>query len=379
MKEEEGAMSEHRAIVRQPSIRISTDRLSAVHAQLKTSNSPLGVSIMEIGRSANRVGEVVDGIRGTGDQPRHIRDGQQYVGAISTDHWQTATRDAKYRTLSFGIKTFPARWAQLKTTLGRPLNYISIGPGTGEKDKLILEHLQPLLAAGQTIMYVPIEISSELLDVALELILPAIDRSRIEVIPIRMDVTDEESLQRLKDVLPTLTAGSSSLFSVLGNTLANFADDDEMLVKLASIMAPRDKLLLELATVTEASSQTARQAAMEYEGSDTFHRFAMGTLQDYTNCSFANGSVVCHGDVVRDAVQVVTSFTPTTAMKIEFRTGGGFDLGAGEAIELYRSRKYTVNAQRSLLAGYHECDRAESPYSGRSAFGVATLLLDTPE
>ena len=217
-------MSEQRATVRQPSIRISTDRLSAVHAQLKTSNSPLGVSIMEIGRSANRVGEVVDGIRGTGDQPRHIRDGQQYVGAISTDHWQTATRDAKYRTLSFGIKTFPTRWTQLKPRLQHPVNYVSIGPGTGEKDKLILEHLLPLIADGQTLVYVPIEISSELLDVALELVLPAIDRKRIEVIPIRMDVTDDDSLQRLKDVLPTLTGGGRSLFSLLGNTLANFAE-----------------------------------------------------------------------------------------------------------------------------------------------------------
>ena len=102
----------------------------------------------------------------------------------------------------------------------------------------------------------------------------------------------------------------------------------------------------------------------------------MGTLRDYTNCSFDNGRVVCRGEVVRDAVQVVSSFAPTTSMRIEFRTGGGFDLQADESIELYRSRKYTVTAQRNLTKGYHECDRAESPYSSRSAFGVATLLLE---
>jgi L-histidine N-alpha-methyltransferase len=368
-------MSEQRATLRQPSIHLTTDRLSAVHAQLKTSNSPLGVSIMEIGRSASRVGEVVDGIRGTGDQPRHIRDGQQYVGAISTDHWQAATRDPKYRTLSFGIKTFPARWVQLKTNFSHPVHYISVGPGTGEKDKLILEHLLSLLAEGQTVVYVPIEISSEILDVALELILPAIDRKRIEVIPIRMDVTDDDSLQRLKDVLPTLTNGGRSLFSLLGNTLANFADDSEMLEKLSPLVKPHDYLLLELATVTSATSQTAHHAAMEYEGSDTFHKFAMGTLRDYTNCSFDNGRVICRGEVVRDAVQVITSFAPTTPMRIEFRTGGGFDLQADETIELYRSRKYPVTAQQKLTTGYTELDRAESLYSSRSAFGVATLLL----
>jgi hypothetical protein len=80
--------------------------------------------------------------------------------------------------------------------------------------------------------------------------------------------------------------------------------------------------------------------------------------------------------MINETVQVVTSFAPKAAMQIQFRTGGSFELQGDESIELYRSRKYTDSAQGKLVTGYHELDRAESLYSSRSAFGVATLLLE---
>jgi hypothetical protein len=177
-------------------------------------------------------------------------------------------------------------------------------------------------------------------------------------------------------MLADLTGGIPTLFSLLGNTLANFTDDKQMLGRISTLISTDDYLLLELATATAATTDTAKMATMEYEGSNSFHKFAMATLCDYTNCSSDNGRIVCSGAADDDLVEMIASFKPNERMTVRFRSGGEFPLGESETIELYRSRKYTDKAQRDLVGGYADVIRpSHTPYPGGDPFGVVTMLM----
>jgi Histidine-specific methyltransferase, SAM-dependent len=245
------------------------DRLLAVLSKLRKVDAPLGLAIWEIG-NAERVGDVIDGIKGIRNHLNVVLDGHQYIGPFSASRWKNATQDAAYRTLSFGINTFFRRWAALRPNLTRPLHYVSIGPGTGEKDKQILEHLQSI-SGTDTLIYVPIDISAELLRLSFIQTLPVLDLERVAVVPFQLDITDAQSLQELRDVLVALAGDTGTLVSLLGNTVANFQNDRQMLANIASLL-PRlnDTLLLELATATKADHDIAAFAVAEYAGSDSF-------------------------------------------------------------------------------------------------------------
>jgi uncharacterized SAM-dependent methyltransferase len=356
---------------RQPDV---AERIAAVIGRLRPIDNLLGFGIWEIG-TTDRIGEVMNGIQGVGRQPCHIMDGHQYVGGFPAYMWRIATTDELYRTLSYGIKTFSRRWNQIKKEVRSSLHYVSIGPGTGEKDRMILKHLQTLPGL-TTLVYVPVDISHELLRMSLGVTLPEMDLDRLAVIPIQLDIANDESLQELKALLADLTAGDGMLLSLLGNTLANFENDRHMLTRISSLLSDDDLLLIELATTTAADEMVATLAAAEYEGSKSFRQFAMAALCDYTNCRLETGRIVYDGQAISDdLLQVTTSFAPLKALKVEFRDGNEFTLKAQQTIELYKSRKYTQKALEELLSDFTELKVASSLYSTGSAFGVVTKLL----
>lgn len=346
------------------------DRLSALTRQLAAQDSPLALGLWERGTGV-RIGEVTRAIKGASRQVRRIEDGYQYVGGFPAHMWKLATADTQYKTLSYGIQTFPNRWNVLKESIGSRVHYVSIGPGTGEKDAIILKHLESL--GSSPIVYIPVDISADLLRMSLEVSVQGIKDGDVDVLPVELDIASERGLQGLKEVIGLMTDGPV-LISLLGNTLANFRDDQNMLARIATLLSsPDDMLLMELATAQEATDDLAAKAGSEYEGSVSFRHFVMAALTQYTNCTSESGDVVHQGRVVGDAIEVATLFTARKRLMIYVNDNDHFNLPAKGSIELYRSRKYTPNALETLLASFTEISHENTPYSNE--FGVVTSLL----
>jgi len=354
------------------------DRISGVVKQLRGNDSPLGFGLWD-SRTAYNHGQVMNAIKGIGDRRKHIKDGYQYVGGFPAHQWRRATSDDHYKTLSYGIAQFGKEWQPIREALDRPYHYVSIGPGTGEKDQHVLRHLQSM-AMTDTIVYVPIDISGDLLRMGLQKSLQDVDEERVEVLPIELDITDAEAAAALDPVLNELTGGSGMLLSLLGNTLANFHADTKMLKQITSLMSPNDLLFIELATAQQADTKLAGKAAEEYAASKSFREFALATLLEYTDLSRDQGSVKPTVQLIDESViQITTHFSVDKRLRVELKDGDHFDLLKDEPIELYISRKYTDPALDKLFAGFENVATTSSRYRGRLAmktpFGNTMDLL----
>ena len=315
----------------------------------------------------------MDAIRGADNGERYIKDGYQYVGGFPAHLWKLATADDHYKTLSYGISDFDDHWQAIRKKLATPFHYVSIGPGTGEKDQVILRHLASLTAA-ETIVYVPVDISPQLLRMSMEVAMRGVDRSRVELLPVELDITNDDALAALKIVIEGLGGGTNILVSLLGNTLANFRDDSEMLVKIFALIASKEnRLLLEVATTDNANEFQANRAAGEYERSKLFREFAMAALCDYTNIPMDPDLVKSSGEFSDDTLYITTRFIADKQRAVQLGNGETFKLEKGEPIKLYTSRKYADNAVKSLLSGLSTIATHASSYS--RGFGIATYLL----
>jgi L-histidine N-alpha-methyltransferase len=356
--------------------RLVADRLWDVTNNLRKAESTLGMGILEM-QTAARLGEVMGAIKGTGGQPKRIQDGYQYVGNFPAHLWRLATADVHYRTLTYGIATFHKRWGMMRQELTTPYHYVSIGPGTGEKDQTILRHLQSL-AGDETIAYVPVDISPQLLRTSLSISMRDVDHRLVEVIPVELDVTNDDALEGLRLVIDAIRGERPILLSLLGNTLANFGDDKNVLERLASLISDRsDRFLLELATTQEATSQTAELAASEYEGSPSFTRFAMAALEEYTDLRRDLGSVHPTAQIIDGAIKVTTRFHAAKRLTVGLKDGDSFTMRDDDEIELYTSRKYTDAALGVLLSDFETISESGNPYPSAAGLGLVAMLLRT--
>lgn len=350
-----------------------TDRVWEAVTSLQVADNALGIGIWEA--QAPRLGEVLNALTGLGGEERHIKDGYQYVGAFPAQLWKQATFDDHYATLSYGIRTFHRRWRPLRRHLTARYHYISIGPGTGEKDQTILQHLQSL-AGDDAIAYIPVDISPDLLRNSLSVSMRGIDDQRVAAIPVELDVNSDDGVRGLRTIIDAVRGETPVLVSVLGNTLANFDDDHAVLSRLALLLPDeRDRCLLELATTDQVTSQTAALAAVEYQGSPSFIRFAIAALREYTDLDLDAGHVTSSAEISDQTIKITTRFVADESRTVEVKNGDRFALARGETIRLYVSRKYTRTALEALVADFEMIGVAQQSSSASSDFGVAALLV----
>ena len=122
----------------------------------------------------------------TGDG-KQILSGYSYWGIEPAIAWQHACRDPYYPVMKDGIDSFTQRWNDLQPALGgTKFHYVSLGPGTGEKDRTVLQTLQPTYPE---MLYVPVDMSSEMLRICLQPIrdLPFIKAFRRQLLPVQLD------------------------------------------------------------------------------------------------------------------------------------------------------------------------------------------------
>lgn len=284
---------------------------------------------------------------------KQVVSGYSYWGIEPTIAWQHACNDPYYPVARDGIESFGRRWRALRPVLGEQrYHYVSLGPGTGEKDRTVLADLQPRFP---DMFYVPVDMSAEMLRVCVQpmKVLPFIREFRRQLLPVQLDFSVEENVEELDGLRNRLMADEPVLFSMLGNTAANFSDDVELVQRLTrQLLRPQDRLILEVATVSEVNPETVDLAAAEYAGSKAFREFVTSSLHQHTDLSVEMDNVAFEGMVEDDRAALV---------KIVYRNQSGRDqritlpdrtvvaFPPSDTIRLYLTRKYDRGALDAAL------------------------------
>lgn len=301
---------------------------------------------------ADLINDLKRPISATGDG-KQVVSGYSYWGIEPTIAWQHACNDPYYPVMKDGIDSFGRRWRTVQDLLGKQgYHYISLGPGTGEKDRTVLSHLQP---HNPEMFYVPVDMSAEMLRVCVQpmRVLPYIRQFRRQLLPIQLDFSVEENVEELAGLRQRLVGDERVIFSLLGNTIANFEDDVELIARLSrQLLKPQDLLLLEVATVSDINSETARSAANEYEQSRAFREFVTSSMHQHTDLPIDMDSVIFEG---------IEESERSILIKVIYRNQSGRDQGITlpdrtvvafpdkDTIRLLITRKYYRSALDAAL------------------------------
>jgi L-histidine N-alpha-methyltransferase len=182
----------------------------------------------------------------TGDGKR-ITSGFSYLGIEPAIAWANACRDHLYPVMKQSIESFDRRWCSIRPSLdGRPYHYVSLGPGDGQKDGAILQHLR---RDNAQLCYVAVDMSAEMLRLAVHALTRQLKLSRSRVLPVQLDFSSQNNITELRNLLHRLFGEEAILYSLLGNTVTNFENDTELLRMLAEhLLRPQDRFVLEVAT-----------------------------------------------------------------------------------------------------------------------------------
>lgn len=321
---------------------------------------------------------------------KRIASGYPYWGIDPTIEWVRACGDPYYPVMKAGIETFVHRWVKLQDALeDRPYHYVSLGPGTGHKDRTVIEALR---RGNSSLCYIPVDMSAEMLRLGVHEPIRSLGLEPGRVIPVQLDFSLAENLSALRKVLSNLLGDEPIVFSLLGNTLANFDDDVGLLQMLVRyLLGSDDRMILEVATTQSLGPQLADRAAEEYRGSDLFTVFVTSALQSYTDLTIDLGSVAFRGSVEDErAIRVDVIYRNQTDEDLQITLPGYFGpptpFRRNDTVLLYITRKYTPAGLRELVDAAEVVIAAEVPWSmgGRDrgdggGFGVATLVLQPAE
>ncbi|KUJ65486.1 hypothetical protein ACZ90_47205 [Streptomyces albus subsp. albus] len=313
-----------------------------------------------------------------------ITSGFSYWGLESTVAWAHACNDLYYPVMRESIESFSRRWQGMASSLPPgPLHHVSLGPGTGEKDQAILRHLSERGSAGS---YLPVDVSAEMLRLGQRTALHGLDVPPGDVLPVQLDFALPRNLDRLRALVHHTVGEEPVLYSLLGNTLANFDSDAQLLSLLVDkLLRPQDRFLLEVAGTAGQDAAAALAAAQEYESSPRFREFVTSALMQYTDLRIDMNSLGCEGSVEGDRALLV---------KVVYHNRTGEDLTLTlpdrstvpfpdqDSIRLYLTRKYTRQGLDAMLA-QADVVRVGEAYDGghtafdRPAFGMTLLLLQS--
>ncbi|MEH2153372.1 L-histidine N(alpha)-methyltransferase [Nostoc sp.] len=313
-------------------------------------NEPgLGWTLCFIGEDqSNKLAELTQELRGefsaTGDG-KEILSGFSYWGIGPTIAWDHACNDRFYLVMKESIESFRYRWHQVHANhiKDQKYHYVSLGVGTGEKDQHILSLL---FNANPDLLYFPVDMSSEMLRLGVQRATRGSKLQGSHVLPIQVDFSIERNVDELRKLLNKVVNDSPVLFSLLGNTLANFQQDTELLQTLSKLMRRDDRLLLEVATTEELSKEAAQKAAKEYAKTRSFKEFVTSALLQNTDLHIDLNSVLFDGSIeAARGILIKILYRNLTGKKIEVvlpdRSVMNFE--DQDTIRLLLTRKYTSN------------------------------------
>ncbi len=316
----------------------------------------------------------------TDGRGKQITSGFSYWGIGPTIAWIQACADPFYLVMRESIASFPKRLRYVLDQLDGPFHYVSFGAGTGEKD---LEVLRVLHRQHKDLLYVPVDLSAEMLRVAYERTGRIVAHPARQILPVQLDFAVRRNVAALKDILVRTVGDEPILYSLLGNTIANFEEDGEIARRLTSLLREQDAFLLEVATTENLSPDLADEAAEEYLRSRAYKEFVTSSLMHNTDLMVDTDSVVFHSSVEKDRALLVRALYQNQTghdirMTVPDRTQVFFL--DQDTILLQVTRKYLRRTLPAFLGelgtelvhSTHEEFKSDNPAAG---FGMDMLLL----
>jgi L-histidine Nalpha-methyltransferase len=336
----------------------------------------------QAGKLATLTGDLRRRVSRTGDGKR-ITSGFSYLGAEPAIAWANACRDPLYPVMKKSIESFDQRWCDIRASLeGKPYHYVSLGLGDGQKDAVILQDLR---RDNPKLCYVAIDMSTEMLRLGVHTLTRQLRLGRSHILPVQLDFSSRNNVAELRRLLSGLFGEEAVLFSLLGNTMANFDNDTELLRMLAEqLLRPKDRLVLEVATTRQLDETMAQEAAEEYGHSRTFCEFVTSALMHYTDLHIDMDSILFQCEIEEGrALLIKGMYQNRTGRKIRMtlpdRTNVSFP--QEDTVRLFISRKYARQHLDSLLAssGVHKLHSSHFDFDGGAhtglQFGMDLLVL----
>jgi L-histidine Nalpha-methyltransferase len=275
------------------------------------------------------------------------------------------------------IESFDRRWCSIRASLeGKPYHYVSLGPGDGQKDAVILQDLR---RDNARLCYVAVDMSTEMLRLGVHTLTRQLKLSRSRILPVQLDFSAQENVAELRRLLQGLFGEEAVLFSLLGNTMANFENDTGLLKMLVEqLLRPQDRLLLEVATTRQLDDTLAQEAAEEYAHSRTFCEFATSALMHYTDLRIDMENLFFAGHIEEERALVIKIIYQNRSgqdirMTLPDRTSVSFL--RDDKIHLCTSRKYAQHYLDLLVteSGVHKI--TSSHFDFGLQFGMDLLFL----
>ncbi|MFC0623740.1 L-histidine N(alpha)-methyltransferase [Kribbella deserti] len=316
----------------------------------------------------------------TGDG-KQISSGFSYLGIGPTIAWAHAVSDPFYLVMKAGAESFVRHWRKIRPHVAKNgFHFVSLGVGTGQKDRIILEDLR---AAKPDLFYLPVDMSSEMLRLGTHEAVRGIRFPMSQVLSVQLDFSLADNMEQLAEMFARLVGDDPLLYTLTGNTLANFDSDEEALDTISSVLRPQDRLLLEVATTTRIDAEAMKAAADEYHQTRAFTEFVTSALRYNTDLTIDPAMVQFCGFIEDDDALLV---------KIMFQNSGPDDLMMGlpdhtevalkpkDTIRLYTTRKFSAKRLDRLMAAC-ELTLVENAHSQfrrtrkPTPFGLDLLLL----
>jgi L-histidine N-alpha-methyltransferase len=196
--------------------------------------------------------------------------------------------------------------------------------------------------------------SAEMLRLGVHSLIRQLKLSRSRILTVQLDFSVSDNVAELRSLLHGLFGEEKILYSLLGNTMANFEDDTKLLGMFAAeLLRPQDRFVLEVATTSRLDDTLAQEAAEEYERSRTFREFVTSALMHYTNLHIDMDSVLFRGSVQESrALRIDIIYQNRTGREIRIALPDRTDVSfpQQDTIRLYLSRKYAQDSLDPLLA-----------------------------
>ncbi|TWD81821.1 putative SAM-dependent methyltransferase [Kribbella amoyensis] len=329
---------------------------------------------------ATLTGDLRGPVSTTGDG-KQITSGFSYWGIGPTIAWANATNDPFYLVMKAGTESFLRHWRKMRPHITKGgFHLVSLGIGTGVKDRTILEDM---LRSNPDMYYVPVDMSSEMLRLGTGEPVRTARFPRSQMLPVQLDFSIADNLGELGQMLGRLVGEEPLLYTLTGNTLANFDDDEELLQLITDVLRPQDRLLLEVASTTSLDQETAEAAADEYHQTRAFAEFVTSTLRYNTDLKIDNERVKFIGEVEdEDALLVKILWQNDTDEEIRMGLPDHTEvvLPVGDTIRLYTTRKYSSQRLERLTGACKlvpvEVIESQFRHTRRpSPFGLELLLL----
>jgi uncharacterized SAM-dependent methyltransferase len=348
----------------------------------RTKAEPDGPAWLELGpddRAARFMRLISDLSRGYDDagNGKRITCGHAYAGVDPAVAWTSVCRDPMCGAPRQSVESFPRRWQGVRSGMpAEPCHHVSLGPGDGRKDGVLLEDLSRLNA---DLCYLPVDASEELLHLAVRGLIRRLDLPTDRVMSLPWDFSLAENVGALRRLLDELFGPTPVLFSLLGNTVGHFDDDAGLLRRFATdLLRPADRLLLEVEVTMAVDDRLVVDAVGEYEHSTAFGEFVAAGLRAHTDLSVDREAVELLGDVEDDRALVV---------KAAYRNRTDDDVAIGlanhsfvrfapdDTIRVALSRKYSPEGLAAMLSEAGLTVTADVCTGTGGPFGLALLMV----